>query len=62
VSINSKIPLLLAFSRRRNWPAFDVRFLVAKSILMITIRSLFAAGVLSPSIFIIHASVWGQVS
>jgi hypothetical protein len=31
-------------------PAFEVRFLAVKSILWITIKSLFAAAVLSPSI------------
>jgi hypothetical protein len=42
VSISSKIPLVFAFSNRRYKPAFDVRFLATKSILLITIKSLFA--------------------
>jgi len=32
--------MAFAFSNRRNKPAFDVRFLAAKSILSITIKSL----------------------
>ena len=40
-SIKSKIPLLFAFSRSRKRPAFDVRFLALKSILLIIIRTPF---------------------
>ncbi|WP_448671410.1 hypothetical protein, partial [Escherichia coli] len=36
-----KIPLLFAFSRSRKRPAFDVRFLALKSILLIIIRTPF---------------------
>ena len=51
LSISSKNPLFFAFSSRRNKPALDVRFLAAKSILLITIKSLFASAALSTSIF-----------
>jgi hypothetical protein len=48
--MSSKIPLVFAFSNRRNMPAFDVRFLAAKSILLITLSPLFVAAVLFISI------------
>ena len=48
--MSSKTPLVFAFSNRRNMPAFEVRFLAAKSILLITIKSLFAVAVLFISI------------
>jgi hypothetical protein len=48
--MSSKIPLVFAFSNRRNMPAFDVKFLATNSILLITIKSLFAVAVLFTSI------------
>jgi hypothetical protein len=48
--MSSKIPLVFAFSNRRNMPAFDVKFLATKSILLITIKSFFAVPVLFTSI------------
>jgi hypothetical protein len=39
VLMRSKIPLAFAFSSSRNKPAFDVRFLAAKTILWITSTS-----------------------
>jgi hypothetical protein len=46
-----KIPLAFAYSSRRNRSAFEVRFLPAKSILLILNKSLFAHAILSTSIF-----------
>jgi hypothetical protein len=40
--MSSKIPLAFAFSKRRNRLAFDVRFVVAKSILLIITISPFS--------------------
>ena len=47
-ALQKQMPLAFAFSNRRNKSSFDVRFLAAKSILLITINSLFMI-VFSPS-------------